>query len=157
MNGEKVMEEQSKEKSKEQIKEERNAKILKAAFLITIIFLAITIYALLDKNNMYHMDINNPNLIKTEHGYKEELVIEETTIIKKYIKKHKPQGQKITRTTYNVMYYNEELKDNVAVNVGKNKYDEFNVGDKVKATRTVYYTKDGLRIDYEDSIEKIED
>ncbi len=151
------MEEQSKEKSKEQIKEERDAKILKVVFFISMTICAvITIYTLLYKSNMYHIDINNPNLIKTEHGYKEELVIEETTIIKKYIKNHKPQGQRTTRTTYNVIYYNEELKENVEVNVGKTKYNEFNVGDKIKATRTVYYTKSGLRQNYEDSVEKIE-
>lgn len=151
------MEEQSKEKSKEQIKKERDEKILKIAFFITIIiFLLITIYTLTNKNNSYHVDINNANLIKIDSGYKEELIIEETTIIKKYTKEHKAQGQRITRTTYNIMYYNEELKDNVAVDVGKNKYNEFNVGDKIKVTRVIYYTKNGLRLNYEDHVEKLE-
>ena len=51
-----------------------------------IVLVAMLIWILFDKNNMYHVDINNPNLIKTENGYKEELVIEETTITNKYVK-----------------------------------------------------------------------
>ena len=36
---------------------------------------------------MYHVDINNPNLIKLKMVIKEELVIEETTITNKYMLK----------------------------------------------------------------------
>lgn len=140
---------------KENNNEKRDIKIVKIVlFLLMIICIALIIYVLVNKNNIYHIDINNPNLIKTQNGYKEELIIEESTVIKKYIKQHKVYGQKINRITYNIMYYNEYLQENVAINVGKSRYDEFNVGDKIRVIRTVYYTNSGLRIKYEDMVEK---
>lgn len=126
--------------------------------VICLLCVIVTVYTLTDKKNMYHIDINNPNLIKTENGYKEELVIEETEIINKYVKegKYRRNAPNI-KTTYNIMYYNEELKENVEIDVEKSKYDNFSIGDKIKVTRTVYYDKNGLRLYYEDTAEKLQD
>ena len=58
---------------------------------------------------------------------------------------------------YNIIYYNPELGKNEEINVGKSRYDEFEVGDKIKVTREVYYNKSGLRLNYKDFVEKIEE
>lgn len=122
-----------------------------------IVLVAMLIWILFDKNNMYHVDINNPNLIKTENGYKEELVIEETTIINKYVKEGKIRKRAPNiRKTYNIQYYNDELKEKVTVAVGKEQYDELNIGDRIKVVRTINYTKGGFRINYKDTIEKLD-
>lgn len=122
-----------------------------------IVLVAMLIWILFDKNNMYHVDINNPNLIKTENGYKEELVIEETTITNKYVKEVKIRKRAPNiRKTYNIQYYNDELKEKVTVAVGKEQYDELNIGDRIKVVRTINYTKGGFRINYKDTIEKLD-
>ena len=122
-----------------------------------IVLVAMLIWILFDKSNMYHVDINNPNLIKTEKGYKEELVIEETIITNKYIQKAKLRLRAPNiRKSYNIQYYNEELKETVTVSVDKVQYNELNVGDKIKTTRVVTYNKSGLRLNYKDTVEKIE-
>ena len=72
-----------------------------------IVLVAMLIWILFDKNNMYHVDINNPNLIKTENGYKEELVIEETTITNKYVKEGKIRKRAPNiRIIYNIIMMN---------------------------------------------------
>ena len=120
-----------------------------------IVLVAMLIWVLFDKNNMYH--INNLNLIKTENGYKEELVIEETTITNKYVKEGKIRKRAPNiRKTYNIQYYNDELKEKVTVAVGKEQYDELNIGDRIKVVRTINYTKGGFRINYKDTIEKLD-
>ena len=89
-----------------------NKKIFKITICIALLILiAMVAWVLFDKSNMYHVDINNPNLIKTEKGYKEELVIEETIITNKYIQKVKLRLRAPNiRKSYNIQYYNEELK-----------------------------------------------
>ncbi len=124
--------------------------------IVFIVLVAIVIWVLFDKNNMYHVDINNPNLIKTENGYKEELVIEETTIINKYKTKKqliKPIGH---GKKYTIQYYNEELSESVIAPVEKKQFDELNIGDRIKVVRTINYTKSGFRINYKDTIEKLD-
>ncbi len=135
-----------------------NKKIFKITICIALLILiAMVAWVLFDKSNMYHVDINNPNLIKTEKGYKEELVIEETIITNKYIQKVKLRLRAPNiRKSYNIQYYNEELKETVTVSVDKVQYNELNVGDKIKTTRVVTYNKSGLRLNYKDTVEKIE-
>lgn len=127
--------------------------IISIAFLILIAMVAWIVF---DKSNMYHVDINNPNLIKTEKGYKEELVIEETTIINKY----RPRKQLIRPMghgkKYTIEYYNEELSESIIVPITKQQYDELDIGDRIKVTRTVTYTKGGFRINYKDTVEKLD-
>ena len=55
-----------------------------------------------------------------------------------------------------VIYYNDELKEKVTVAVGKEQYDELNIGDRIKVVRTINYTKGGFRINYKDTIEKLD-
>ena len=124
-----------------------NKKIFKITICIALLILiAMVAWVLFDKSNMYHVDINNPNLIKTEKG-----------ITNKYIQKVKLRLRAPNiRKSYNIQYYNEELKETVTVSVDKVQYNELNVGDKIKTTRVVTYNKSGLRLNYKDTVEKIE-
>lgn len=132
-------------------------KIPIAIIVISILIVIGTVISVaFNKSNKYHVDVSNPNLIKTGNGYKEELVIDETTIVNKYIneRRYRRFAPDIPQT-YNIVYYNKHLEKNITVNVKKDKYNELNIGDKVKVIRIVYYTNNGLRLNYEDIIEKL--
>lgn len=135
----------------------KNFKISPFHIIIFISILAIIIFTIIqltDKSNFLHIDLNNENLIKTDSGYIEELVLE-TEVLDKSV--HIRTGR-LNRgeKEYNIKYYNEELKEEMYVSVAKSKYDSINIGDKIKVVRTVYYSNSGLRLYYIDDVFKLQ-
>lgn len=130
-----------------------------AVSAVMIVFIAVSATMYINTQCTVDIDrmIAEGKVQETENGYVEELTVY-SEVEDKSINRHRVGSGRVRRTYYWVSYYNEELGERTSVDVGdRAEYDKFSVGDKVKVTRLVYYTKQGLRLNYKDFMELVEE
>lgn len=114
---------------------------------VVVIFSLIVVYNSFFNDNVY-VDLNDPDLVETEDGYKKSVEFE--TIVDKKEVVNEKEGKK-----YMITCYDED--DKYEIEVGNYIYRNLEIDEEIKVTGTIYYDEDGLRISYDYQVESLVD
>lgn len=114
---------------------------------ILVIVSVIVIYNNFFNSNVY-VDLNDPDLIETEDGFKKDVSFETVVADKEIV--YEGKKKKYTITCLN-------QKEEYVIEVGNYLYSHLEIDEEIKVYGTVYYDKDGLRLSYDYQVESLVD
>lgn len=134
---------------KKEKKKENNvlSLIIRIVLALVAIILVVVIYNTFFNDSIY-VDLNDPDLVETEDGYKKSVEFE-TTVDKKEVVKEK-KGKK-----YMITCYDED--DKYEIEVGNYIYTNLDIDEEIKVYGTAYYNKKGLLLSYDYQVESLVD
>lgn len=122
--------------------------IIRLVMVIVAFILIVVVYNVGFNQNEY-IDLNDPDLIETDDGYKKEVDFESTVADKEIIKDNKKKKY--------IIYCYDKNEKKYKVEVGNYIYSKLSIDEEIRVFGATYYNKKGLYLDYEYSVESLVD